>query len=51
MPVEGRRYYTVDVNGVRDANAAWTYRHPSPMARRIKNHIAFWGSIRVVHAD
>lgn len=44
-------YYTVDVNGVRDANAAWTYRHPSPLARRIKNHIAFWGSIRVVHAD
>ena len=44
-------YYTVEVDGVRDANAAWTYRHPSPLARRIKNHVAFWGDVRVVHAD
>ena len=42
-------YYTVEVGGVRDANAAWTYRHPSPLARRIKNHVAFWGDVRVVH--
>lgn len=41
-------YYTVDVDGVRDANAAWTYRHPSPLARRIKNHIAFWGNVEVI---
>lgn len=41
-------YYTVEVDGVRDANAAWTYRHPSPLARRIKNHIAFWGNVEVV---
>jgi uncharacterized protein (DUF427 family) len=41
-------YYTVEVGGVRDANAGWTYRHPSPLARRIKNHVAFWGDVRVV---
>ncbi len=34
-------YYTVAVNGVEGSNAAWTYRHPSPLARRIKNHVAF----------
>ena len=44
-------YYTVEVDGVRDANAAWTYRHPSPLACRIKNHTAFWGDVVVVRAD
>lgn len=41
-------YYTVEVDGVRARNAAWTYRHPSPLARRIKNHVAFWGGVQVV---
>lgn len=40
-------YYTVEVDGVRDADAAWTYRHPSPLARRIKNHVAFWHGVEV----
>jgi len=45
-------YYTVEVDGVRDTHAAWTYqRHPPPLARRIKNHVAFWGDVRVVHTD
>ncbi len=44
-------YYTVEVDGARDTNAAWTYRHPSPLARRIKNHVAFWGDVVVVRAD
>jgi len=44
-------YYTVQVNGVQDANAAWTYRHPWPLAGRIKNHVAFCRNVLVVHAD
>ena len=44
-------YYTVEVDGARDTNAAWTYRHPSPLARRIKNHVAFWGRVRVVQSE
>jgi uncharacterized protein (DUF427 family) len=40
-------YYTVDVDGEQAPNAAWTYRHPSPLARRIKNHVAFWGGVDV----
>ena len=39
-------YYTVEVDGVRDTNAAWTYWYPSPLARRIKNHVAFWRDVR-----
>ncbi len=40
-------YYTVTVDGARRRNAAWTYRHPSPLARTIKNHVAFWDSISI----
>jgi uncharacterized protein (DUF427 family) len=40
-------YFTVEVDGERGRNAAWTYRHPSPLARRIKGHVAFWGEVRV----
>jgi len=40
-------YYTVTVAGGEHRNAAWTYRHPSPLARKIKNHMAFWGLISV----
>lgn len=34
-------YYTITVGDVRQRNAVWTYRHPSPLARKIKNHVAF----------
>lgn len=44
-------YYTVAVDGTADRNAAWTYRHPSPLARSIKNHIAFWGKVIVRDTD
>jgi uncharacterized protein (DUF427 family) len=37
-------YYTITVGDVRQRNAAWTYRHPSPLARKIKNHVAFWNT-------
>lgn len=43
-------YYTVTVNDVHRPNAAWTYRHPSPLARKIKSHVAFWDSISVTEA-
>lgn len=40
-------YFTVEVDGLQDRNAAWTYRHPSPLARKIKNHVAFWQNVSV----
>ncbi len=41
------RYYTVVVDGETNPDAAWTYPRPSPLARRIKNHVAFWGGVRI----
>jgi uncharacterized protein (DUF427 family) len=28
-------------------DAAWYYPHPSPLARKIKNHVAFWNGVRI----
>jgi uncharacterized protein (DUF427 family) len=41
-------YYTVRVNGEEYRNAAWYYPHPSPLARRIKNYVAFYGGVEIV---
>lgn len=41
------RYYTVTVDGRTNPNAAWYYPHPSPLARRIRNHVAFWQGVRI----
>jgi uncharacterized protein (DUF427 family) len=41
-------YYHVEVGGDRNHNAAWTYRHPYPWVRKIKNRVAFWNGIQVV---
>lgn len=41
-------YLTVLVNGERNKDAAWTYRKPFPLARKIKGHVAFWGGIEIV---
>lgn len=41
------RYYNVIVNGEVIHDAAWYYPHPSPLARRIKNHVAFWNGVTI----
>ncbi|MFB6959863.1 DUF427 domain-containing protein [Streptomyces sp. NPDC056309] len=41
------RYYTVTVAGQTNPDAAWSYPHPSPLARRIKNHVAFWNGVMI----
>jgi len=40
-------YYTVEVGGVVNPNAAWTYPKPSFLARKIKGHVAFWNGVKV----
>lgn len=40
-------YYTVTVEGDFNPDAAWCYPHPSPLARRIKDHVAFWNGVAV----
>lgn len=41
-------YYTITVDGVTNPAAAWYYPRPSPLARKIKNHVAFWSGVRVI---
>ena len=40
-------YYDVHVDGVVVPDGAFTYRHPSPLARRIKGRVAFWKGIEI----
>ena len=40
-------YYHLEVNGLRNENAAWYYPEPKAAAAEIKNHIAFWKGVRV----
>jgi uncharacterized protein (DUF427 family) len=40
-------YYTLEIDGERHRDAAWTYRHPLPWVRRIRNYVAFWGGVEV----
>lgn len=40
-------YYHVEVNGERNADAAWYYSEPKPAAKEIKDYVAFWKGVRV----
>jgi uncharacterized protein (DUF427 family) len=40
-------YYHVEVDGMRNENAAWYYPDPKPAAIQIKGRIAFWRGVRV----
>lgn len=40
-------YYHVEVDGLRNNNAAWYYPDPKPAASEIKDRIAFWKGVRV----
>jgi uncharacterized protein (DUF427 family) len=41
-------YYHVEAGGRTSRNAAWTYRHPYPWIRKIKNRVAFWNGVEVL---
>jgi uncharacterized protein (DUF427 family) len=41
------RYYTIVVGDQVNLDAAWSYPHPSPLARRIRGHVAFWGGVHI----
>ena len=40
-------YYDVVVDGATNPGAAWYYPHPTPLARRIKDRVAFWQGVKV----
>ena len=43
-------YYTLDLDGERNEDAAWDYPEPKSAAARIKDRIAFWRGVEVVDA-
>jgi uncharacterized protein (DUF427 family) len=40
-------YYTLDVNGEKNEDAAWYYPEPKPAAEEIRDRIAFWHGVTV----
>lgn len=41
-------YYTIEVDGEVNENAAWFYPNPKHDAAEIKNYVAFWNGVKVV---
>ncbi len=41
-------YYTLEVNGERNADAAWYYPNPKSAAQNIAGYVAFWRGVQVV---
>ena len=40
-------YYTLDVNGRSNPDAAWYYAEPKDAAKEIRGRVAFWKGVRV----
>jgi len=40
-------YYTLEVNGKQNVDAAWYYPSPKAAAANIKDHVAFWKGVTV----
>ncbi len=41
-------YYSTEVCGRVDRDAAWTYRSPRPAAAEIADHVPFWRGVEVI---
>jgi uncharacterized protein (DUF427 family) len=41
-------YFTLEVNGEKNQDAAWYYPEPSYSAKEIKDYVAFWKGVEVV---
>ena len=41
------RYYTIEVNGKVNPDAAWYYPAPKPAAQHIAGRIAFWRGVTI----
>jgi uncharacterized protein (DUF427 family) len=40
-------YYHVEVDGMKNENAAWYYPEPKPAAAEIRDRVAFWKGVSV----
>ena len=41
-------YYTIEVNGEQNPDAAWYYPEPKDAAKQIAGYVAFWKGVKVV---
>ena len=41
-------YYTINVNGKKNENAAWYYPETKEKAKHIENYVAFWRGVELV---
>ena len=41
-------YYTLNVGGADNADAAWYYANPKDAAKQIAGRVAFWNGVQVV---
>jgi uncharacterized protein (DUF427 family) len=41
------RYYSLEVDGMRNDNAAWYYPEPKEAAANIRDRVAFWKGVKV----
>ena len=42
-------YYTIEVNGARNPDAAWFYPETKAEAKNIEGYVAFWKGVEVTH--
>jgi len=40
-------YYSIEVDGEKNPDAAWYYPDPKPAARNITGRVAFWKGVRI----
>ena len=40
-------YYSIEVDGEKNPDAAWYYPDPKPAARNIAGRVAFWKGVRI----
>ncbi len=40
-------YYTIEVGGQTNQNAAWYYPHPKDAAEQIAGYVAFWRGVQI----
>jgi uncharacterized protein (DUF427 family) len=40
-------YFDLEVDGMKNENAAWYYPEPKPAAAEIKNRVAFWNGVHI----
>lgn len=41
-------YYSLNVDGKTNPDAAWYYPNPKPAASQVKDYVAFWKGVQVV---